>query len=82
MEELMRKKTILYVLYGLLALMVIFSLLALGNLGREGYEQCLEDKCDHKGAEFCTKAREINNCCLGAGGQLAVTDKGYECVFS
>lgn len=75
------QKALLALLYGLIILMIAFSLMALKNLGEEGYNECIQEKCGEKGEEFCSKFREINNCCLGAGGELAVSDGKYLCVF-
>ena len=81
------KKILLYSLYSLLVLMIIFSLLALLNLGKEGYQQCVEKKCEAKGEKFCSKLRELNTCCAGAGGTLASInnpppgEKPYTCLF-
>ena len=73
---------LLYILYGLVVLMLVFSVLALKNHGSEGYNQCIQKKCEIGGQEFCNKLREINNCCLGAGGKLAVVDNKTDCVFN
>ena len=75
------QKGLLYCLYGLMVLMFIFSVLALKNHGQEGYDNCIQDKCERKGQEFCSKPREIMNCCLGAGGKLAAADNSLNCVF-
>ena len=75
------QKGLLILLYGLIALMVLFSLLAIRNLGQDGYDRCIEKKCAWKGQEFCTKVREVTNCCVGAGGELGVTASGYSCIF-
>lgn len=81
------KKILLYSLYSLLALMVIFSLMSIQNLGEEGYQHCVEKKCEAKGDKFCSKLRELNTCCAGAGGNLAGVnnpqpgEKPYTCLF-
>lgn len=75
------QKGLLAFLYGLLILMVVFSLLALKNLGEEGYNRCIQEKCEKKGEAYCTKYREISNCCLGAGGEIAAAEGGYACAF-
>ena len=82
-ERLSRpQKTLLTVLYGLIILMIVFSLLALRNLGEEGYNQCVQEKCEKKGEAFCQKPRELHNCCWGAGGELAASAEGkYICLF-
>ncbi len=83
-----QQRILLYSLYFLLLLMVFFSLLAIKNTGEEGYQRCVEKKCQEKGEQFCSKARELNNCCSGVGGNLAmVSDKNsgssrYTCVFN
>ena len=83
----MPKKILLYCLYSLLVLMIIFSLLSLRNLGKEGYQQCVEKKCEMKGEKFCSKLRELNTCCAGAGGTLAGVnnpqpgERPYTCIF-
>lgn len=59
------------ILYGSIMLLIIFSLLATRNLGQDGYERCVEQKCQERGENFCTKVRELNNCCMGAGGTLS-----------
>lgn len=76
------QKLLLSLLYLLMAVMIVFSLLAAGNLGQEGYDRCIQKKCDGKGQEFCSKAREVSNCCQGAGGEMVVTAQGYSCAFS
>ena len=76
------QKILLYCFYALLALMVIFSILSLKNTGTESYQKCIQQKCDAKGQAFCTKQREISNCCQGANGQLAMTSNNQlTCVF-
>ena len=75
------QKSLLFVLYGLIVLMIIFSLNAMKNVGEDGYDNCIQKKCEKSGEEFCQKFREINNCCLGAGGQVAQSNNGLACVF-
>ena len=83
MEPLTKaQRGLLYTLYGLVAVMVIFSILAVRNVGEEGYQQCLQNKCERKGPEFCSKQREISNCCQGAGGELGVAEGKLTCVFA
>ena len=73
---------ILYIfLIALLVLMVVFSIRAMKDKGLEGYNTCVQKKCDEKGTDFCEKTREKNNCCLGAGGQLGQNQQGLTCVF-
>lgn len=76
------QKGLLLVLYGLLMLMVIFSVMAIKNKGQEGYAKCIQDKCERRGQEFCSKPREIMNCCLGAGGNVANVDNKLDCAFT
>lgn len=75
------QKTLLIILYALIALMIIFSILAIRNIGQEGYDKCVQQKCEDRGQEYCTKPREMGNCCSGAGGSLGVSDGAYVCVF-
>ncbi len=75
------QKVLLLILYGLIILMVIFSLGATKNIGKSSYDQCIQEKCEKKGDDYCHKYREINNCCLGAGGQIAQSNDGLICVF-
>lgn len=72
---------LLAIVYGLVALMVIFSLLASQNVGQAGYDRCVQEKCEQRGEAFCNKVKELNNCCQGAGGQLGVINNEYSCVF-
>ena len=62
-------------------LMIVFSIGAARNLGPEGYAQCIQDVCDRRGEEICNKFRERNNCCIGAGGQSALVNDEFQCVF-
>ncbi|MDP3640244.1 MAG: hypothetical protein Q8R53_03515 [Nanoarchaeota archaeon] len=75
------QRILLFFLYGLVALMVVFSLLAMKDKNFAGYEKCIQEKCDRKGEAFCNKLREVSNCCLGAGGQVAMAGSEYTCVF-
>ena len=70
-----------YFLLGLLALMVFFSLLAIKDKGKQGYDRCVAEKCATRGEDYCHKFRELSNCCLGAGGEMAVANQQYECGF-
>ena len=85
MEQLnvtLSQRILWYVLSGLIVLMFIFSLMASADRNYSGYEKCVQKKCERKGEAFCQKAREQQNCCLGAGGQLATNNQGkYTCVF-
>ena len=76
------QKILLFSLYGLIILMIVFSIGSLKNRGEEGYNKCVQAKCDLHGEDWCNKYREKNNCCLGAGGELAVSGNQYICVFS
>ena len=60
--------------------MVFFSFQAIQNKGQDGFDKCIAWKCE-KSQEFCQKFREINNCCLGAGGVVAQQGNGVTCVF-
>ena len=71
-----------YFLLSLLVLMMFFSLLAIKDKGKAGYDACITEKYAARGEEYCHKYREINNCCLGAGGMIAVNNQQYDCVFS
>lgn len=86
MEELqitLAQRILFYVLCGLVVLMVLFSVMASLDKNYAGYEKCVQKKCERKGEAFCQKAREQQNCCAGAGGQLAQDNKGkFTCVFS
>ncbi|MBI2668886.1 hypothetical protein HYX14_03520 [Candidatus Woesearchaeota archaeon] len=80
-ERTRLQQILLVVLYGLIALMIFFSILAIKNKGQDGYNNCVQEKCDRKGQDFCQKPREIMNCCQGAGGQLAQNGAQLTCVF-
>ena len=75
------QKGLVIVIYALLALMVIFSFQAIANTGKIGFDKCVQEKCDQRGEKFCQKFREQNNCCQGAGGQMASSGSSYQCVF-
>jgi len=75
------QKVLLFTVYGLILLMVVFSVMAIRNVGEEGYNRCIQEKCEKKGEAFCSKFREINNCCEGAGGNLAAAGNQYKCAF-
>ena len=68
-------------LYGLIALMVLFSFLAVKNIGKEGYDLCVQKKCTERGENYCSKPRELSNCCQGAGGTLGQSDGKLVCGF-
>ncbi|MDP3698755.1 MAG: hypothetical protein Q8R47_04145 [Nanoarchaeota archaeon] len=81
------QKLLLGCLYFLIILMVIFSLMAVQNVGKKGYTKCVEKKCYEKGEQFCSKIRELSNCCSGAGGTLSAAnnpapgESPYICLF-
>jgi hypothetical protein len=75
------QKALLYCLYGLIGLMVAFSVLAIKDKDFDGYQQCMQEKCAED-PEDCSKLREINNCCLGAGGEVGRAGDEYTCVFT
>ncbi|HLC71568.1 MAG TPA: hypothetical protein VJI32_06155, partial [Candidatus Nanoarchaeia archaeon] len=75
------QKGLLAALYGLLLLMVIFSIMSIRNLGDDGYGHCLEKRCATVGLENCQKLREVSSCCFGAGGKVAISDNNYICTF-
>jgi hypothetical protein len=81
-ELSLTQKILALTLIALLLLMVFFSIQALQNQGRDGFEHCIEKKCNERGEEFCTKSREVNNCCQGAGGQLGNIGGQLDCVFN
>lgn len=75
------QKILLGLLYGLIALMIIFSFHAAGNVGEEGYNKCVQKKCSERGENYCSKPRELSNCCQGAGGILGQADGKLVCEF-
>lgn len=77
------QKILLRVLYGLVLLMIVFSLIAIKDKDQEGFQKCVDNKCQQRGEQFCSKFREINNCCLGASGIIAVgANNQYTCTFN
>ncbi|HLC81615.1 MAG TPA: hypothetical protein VJH68_03075 [Candidatus Nanoarchaeia archaeon] len=73
---------LLILLYSLLALMLIFSIQARKNIGQDGYDRCIEEKCQQS-QRYCEKPREIENCCSGAAGKRVLSSEGkYTCSFS
>lgn len=76
------QKMLLFFLYGLVLLMVVFSIVAAKNRGQKGFDGCMQENCETHGEEFCNKPREINNCCLGAGGKIAAENNTLTCIFS
>lgn len=75
------QKILLGSLYSLIALMVIFSLMATKNSGQEGFTRCMNKEVNIYGEEIFNKYKHVNNCCLGAGGKTAQSSQGYSCVF-
>jgi len=82
MKLTLAQKILLLCLYGLFMLMIIFSVLAVKNIGKQGFDRCIEKKCQDGGEQFCAKFREVNNCCLGAGGATAMSSSKAICVFT
>ena len=76
------QKILFLILCGLIILMIIFSVMSLKFQGEEGYNQCIENKCKTSGEAFCNKFREINNCCMGAGGIINIIDNKPICTFN
>tara|TARA_Y100000310_G_C20143929_1_gene561531 strand:- start:68 stop:310 length:243 start_codon:yes stop_codon:yes gene_type:complete len=74
------QKILYYVLIALVILMIVFSFQARSNLGKKGFDACIEKKCE-RSQEHCSKFREINNCCLGAGGKTALQEGKGVCIF-
>ena len=71
-------------LYGLLFLMVVFSVLAaISNFGEKGMQKCLDqlaEKRENKSAP--ERPKNIYNCCIGAGGEITQKQDGsYNCNF-
>ena len=80
-SQLTLAQKILYLsLIGLVILMVIFSFGVRNFFGEEGFERCIQDKCELN-KEQCRKAKTINNCCIGAGGQIAYSESELTCIF-
>lgn len=75
------QKALFYVLCGLFVLMIVFSLMAIKDKGKAGFERCVQEKCAKHGEAFCAKPREVDNCCKGAGGETWVSGSKAECVF-
>ena len=80
-ELKLSQKVVLGILCCLLLLMVFFSFDARKNLGEEGFNQCVQEKCTTRGQAYCEKYNELNNCCLGAGGKLTQNNQGFSCSF-
>ncbi len=75
------QKILLGSLYALIALMVIFSLMATKNSGQDGFNKCMNKEITMYGEGIVNKYKHVNNCCLGAGGKTAQSSQGYSCVF-
>ena len=67
------QKALFIILCFLMLLMVFFSLGSAKNIGKQGFDKCIQAKCEEKGEAFCKKFREISNCCLGAGGKMTAS---------
>ena len=74
------QKVLFYVLIGLIILMIFFSFKAIENRGQEGFDKCMAWKCEIS-EEFCSKQRETNNCCVGAGGVTGMQNGKLICMF-
>ncbi|HIG92821.1 TPA: hypothetical protein HA242_06825 [Candidatus Woesearchaeota archaeon] len=81
-EHTNSQRILLLVLYGLIALMIFFSVLSIKDKSLDGYNNCIQEKCERKSQAFCQKPREIMSCCQGAGGQLTQNGAQLTCVFS
>ena len=75
------QKLLLLILYALIILMVVFSIGAMKNKGENGFDRCIQQKCESRGQEYCTKPREVLNCCKGAGGELTSKNGRPSCAF-
>ncbi|PIN73345.1 hypothetical protein COV20_03885 [Candidatus Woesearchaeota archaeon CG10_big_fil_rev_8_21_14_0_10_45_16] len=75
------QKWTFYVLCGLIVVVLVFSIGVSRLQGEDAYNSCIQKKCESGGEKYCTKSREINNCCLGARGQVAQKDGKLVCVF-
>jgi hypothetical protein len=75
------QKALVVTLYLLVMVSFVLSIMAMRNVGKEGFERCVQKKCETVSEEYCSKFREVNNCCQGAGGRIEVKDDGYVCVF-
>ncbi len=83
MSHTTSQKILLYLIYGLVLLMVLFSLIAIKDKNFSGYRKCVDNKCKLKDEAFCNKAREQMACCTGAGGKLALDSQNkFTCLFS
>lgn len=76
------QQILLLMLYGLLILVIIFSIIAaINNFGEKGMQKCMDKLVEKKGNEsLAKKPRDIYNCCQGAGGKIA-QDGSYTCIF-
>jgi hypothetical protein len=75
------QKTLLGFLYLSLLVIVILSINATKNIGKDGFDGCMKNECA-KGEDHCSKYRTISNCCVGAGGVVGVSEENYICQFS
>jgi len=82
MEGTFTQKSLFIILIGLITLITLFSFMATENLGKDGYDKCIQNACEKKGQEYCQKFRVANNCCQGAGGKLAISGSERICSFN
>ena len=75
------QKILLGSLYSLIALMIVFSVMAAKNVGLDGFKKCMNKEVIIYGEEIYSNYKHVNNCCLGAGGKTAQSSSGYSCVF-
>jgi len=69
------------ILYLSIIITILLSVAAQKNIGQNGFDKCIEKQCE-KGEEHCNKYRTINNCCVGAGGDVGVSNNKYVCIFN
>ncbi len=84
-ELSLSQKILLVMLYGLLVLVVVFSVLAaINNFGEKGMQRCMDKLAEKKeNKSIAENPKKIYNCCLGAGGKMAQKQDGsYTCVFN
>ena len=62
-------------------LMLIFTYKVGDHFGQEGYDRCIQKKCDVD-PNWCVKNREIYNCCIGSNGEIGQQEGKIICVFS
>ena len=81
MKPSIAQKILYFLLIALILLMVFYSIQARSNLGQQGFDQCIQWKCENRYGGFCEKFREINNCCLGADGRTVFVEGKATCIF-